>query len=118
MMAESDTRAPISSGANSAVPLDRALACLLLRLALGLNIAMHGVTRFLLTGVSQFVKATTALFQNTPLPYWQVRAFATALPYLEFLVGVLLILGFWTRFALTAGSLLMLALIFGTAFRS
>jgi thiosulfate dehydrogenase (quinone) large subunit len=108
----------VSSEANSEIKLDRALACLLLRATLGLNIALHGITRIFLSGVSQFVNATLTQFQNTVLPAWQVRAFATAVPYLELVIGALLVAGLWTRWTLSAGALLMTALIFGTALRS
>ena len=113
-----DARAGISSETNSGIKLDRALACLLLRVTLGLNIALHGITRIFLSGVTQFVNATLTQFQNTVLPAWQVRAFATVVPYAELLIGVLLFAGLWTRWALSAGALLMTALIFGTALRS
>jgi thiosulfate dehydrogenase (quinone) large subunit len=107
-----------SSCQKSRADVDRALACLLLRATLGLNIALHGVTRIFLGSVSQFVTTTLTQFQNTPLPAWQVRAFATAIPYLELIIGILLFVGFWLRGALIAGALLMMALIFGTALRS
>ena len=95
----------------------RATSCVLLRATLGLNIALHGITRIFLSGVSQFVNATVTQFQNTVLPAWQVRAFATAVPYLELVIGALLLAGFWLRGALSTGALLMLVLIFGTALR-
>jgi uncharacterized membrane protein YphA (DoxX/SURF4 family) len=44
-----------------------------------------------------------------------VRFFAVSLPFLEAGVGLLLIIGLWTRGALVAGGLLMAALVFGTA---
>jgi thiosulfate dehydrogenase (quinone) large subunit len=111
-------QAGISSATSSEIKLDRALACFFLRITLGLNIALHGITRIFIGGVSQFVNTTLTQFQNTPLPAWQVRAFATVVPYAELLLGVLLFAGLWTRWALSAGSLLMMALILGTALRS
>jgi thiosulfate dehydrogenase [quinone] large subunit len=113
---EPDTQTDTSIATASTVTLDRSLACLLLRTTLGLNIAMHAVTRFL-SGLTQFVNTTVTQFQNTPLPVWQVRAFAAAIPFLELLIGVLLFVGLWTRWALSAGALLMMALVFGTALR-
>jgi thiosulfate dehydrogenase [quinone] large subunit len=113
-----DAPAGRPSDTSSGIKLDRALACLFLRTTLGLNIALHGITRIFMSGVTQFVNATLAQFQNTPLPAWQVRAFATAVPFLEVLIGVLLFAGLWTRQALSAGALLMMALVFGTALRS
>jgi thiosulfate dehydrogenase (quinone) large subunit len=111
-------QAGISSATSSEIKLDRALACFFLRITLGLNIALHGITRIFIGGVTQFVNATLTQFQNTPLLAWQVRAFATVVPYAELLLGVLLFAGLWTRWALSAGSLLMMALILGTALRS
>lgn len=115
---ELETKAATFSETNSAAKFDRALACLILRMTLGLNIALHGITRLFLSGLTQFVNATLTQFQNTPLPAWQVRAFATATPFLELLIGALLFVGLWTRWALGAGALLMVALVFGTALRS
>jgi thiosulfate dehydrogenase (quinone) large subunit len=43
-----------------------------------------------------------------------VSAFAHALPWLEAVIGLLLILGAATRLALSAGALLILALTFGS----
>jgi thiosulfate dehydrogenase [quinone] large subunit len=44
-----------------------------------------------------------------------VRISAIIIPPVELLIGVLLILGLWTRFALVLGSLEMCALIAGTS---
>jgi thiosulfate dehydrogenase [quinone] large subunit len=113
-----DARTGSSSDTTSEIKLDRALACLLLRTTLGLNLALHGITRIFIGGVTQFVNTTLTQFQNTPLPAWQVRAFATVLPYAELFLGVLLFVGLWTRWGLSAGALLMMTLVFGTALRS
>ena len=102
----------------NAVDVDRALATLLLRMTLGLNIALHGVTRTVTGSLAGFVNNTVLQFQKMPLPEWQVRAFATAIPFLEIAIGVLLLLGLAKRWSLAAGALLMAALVFGTALRS
>ena len=46
-----------------------------------------------------------------------MRAFALVIPFWEPVVGVLLVLGLWTRWALVAGALLIAALVFGTSLR-
>jgi thiosulfate dehydrogenase (quinone) large subunit len=97
---------------------DRAMAVLLLRLALGLDILLHGVTRLFIGGLGAFVNSTAAQFAHSVLPMWQVRAVATAIPFLEFTIGLLLIFGLGLRWTLVAGAALMLALEFGTAIRS
>ena len=92
------------------------LAYALLRITLGLNIFMHGVSR-LLAGTAAFAAGLTKLFQNTILPASLVVPFAYALPWLESAIGFLIIVGLRTREALVCGAVLMLALTFGAALR-
>ncbi len=92
---------------------DRRIAYFLLRVILGLNIFMHGLSR-LLAGSAVFVTKITTQFAHTPLPHEGLVAFAILLPWVEALLGFLLLVGLWTRFALIAGSLLMLILTFGS----
>ena len=101
---------------NSDTLSDRNLAYTVLRFTLGLSIFMHGLVR--LPHLSAFADSTVKLFVNTPLPEFSVRLFAFALVFVETAVGVLLLLGFWTRWALLLGALTMAALVFGTALRS
>jgi thiosulfate dehydrogenase [quinone] large subunit len=96
--------------------LDRRLAYLLLRLTLGINILLHGAVR--LPALSAFAEETVQQFADTPLPAVAVRLFGLSLPFLETAIGLLLIVGLWTRWALVAGGLLISALVFGTALRS
>jgi thiosulfate dehydrogenase [quinone] large subunit len=108
----------LSAERDSAYWLDYVLAFFTLRLALGINELLHGVTRvFMGNGLTAFVDATQTQFQNSPLPVWQVRGFATVVPICELAIGVLLILGLWTRWALAFAAVLMLGIIFGTAMR-
>jgi thiosulfate dehydrogenase (quinone) large subunit len=93
-----------------------ALAFLLLRLTLGLNICMHGVSR-IFSGPAAFAYSLVPMFQRTPLPAWSVHLFGLILPWSEALLGFLLFLGFCTRLALVTGSLLIVVLMFGTTLR-
>ncbi|HEX4321244.1 MAG TPA: DoxX family protein [Acidobacteriaceae bacterium] len=95
---------------------DFQLAYLLLRLILGLNIAMHGISR-ILTGTAHFAATLIPQFQSTPLANWAVYDFGLVLPWFEAAIGLLLFLGLYIRLSLIGGSLLMLALTFGTALR-
>lgn len=92
---------------------DQRIAYALLRIILGVNIFMHGLSR-LLAGPAHFVTKITTQFAPTSLPHWSLTGFAILLPWVEALLGLLLLLGLWTRFALIAGSLLMLILTFGS----
>jgi thiosulfate dehydrogenase [quinone] large subunit len=93
---------------------DRALAYLLLRVTLGLNILMHGLSR-ILAGQTAFASGLDKMFLKAPLPAWQVHAFGVALPWIEGILGLLLLLGLGTRLALIGGALLIAVLTFGTA---
>jgi len=72
----------------------------------------HGLVR--LPKLSGFSKWMVKSFENSMLPEILVIPFSFALPVLEFVVGLLLIIGLFTRKALIIGSLIMLALLFGT----
>jgi thiosulfate dehydrogenase (quinone) large subunit len=101
---------------DSGALLDRKLAYAMLRFTLGLDILIHGLVR--LPHLSAFADATAKLFVQTPLPEFAVRLFALGLVFVETAVGLLVILGLWTRWALLLGALTMAALVFGTALRS
>ena len=92
---------------------DRALAYLFLRATLGVNIFFHGLSR-ILAGSAAFTAALVQQFHATPLPSGMVSAFAHALPWVEAVIGLLVLLGAATRFALCAGALLILVLTFGS----
>lgn len=95
---------------------NRRTAYAIFRVTLGLNIFLHGFVR-ILTGPSAFEAQTERLFTNTFLRAGQVHFFLSILPYIEAAVGSLIVVGLFTFWALVAGALLMLVLIFGTAAR-
>jgi thiosulfate dehydrogenase [quinone] large subunit len=93
---------------------DATWAYTILRLSFGANIMLHGVSR-LLAGHAAFLAYLTHYFEKTPaVPASLLPAFATVLPFAETGLGVLLIVGLWTRFALIAGGLVMTGLVIGT----
>jgi thiosulfate dehydrogenase [quinone] large subunit len=97
--------------------LGRALGYFILRLSLGVDMLMHYVVRT--WGVSKdFVPVTEKMFEGNLLPMSWVHLFLTVLPYFEGVLGVLLILGLLSRWAITAEGLLVTVLMFGTAMRS
>ena len=87
-----------------------------MRATLGVNICLHGVTR-IGAGTGKFALSLVAMFHATVLPPLLVRMFGYGLPWMEAIVGLLVLVGFWTRYALTGGALLILLLTFGTALR-
>ena len=96
--------------------LDRKVAYLMLRFTLGLSILMHGLVR--LPHLSAFADGMVKLFRETLLPAIIVRPFALSLVFVEATVGLLILLGLWTRWALLVGTFSMASLVFGTALRS
>jgi thiosulfate dehydrogenase (quinone) large subunit len=98
--------------------LDGQLAYLVFRLTLGINILVHGAGRIFGPGAEAFATTTAAEFTKIALPHGMVYAFLLVLPFAELLLGGLLTLGLFTRWALTLGGLMIATLVFGTAMRS
>ncbi len=92
---------------------DRSLARALLRASLGINLLMHGLVR--LPSLGGFAQGMVRDFSATMLPAALVHGFAVVLPFAELTIGALLIVGLWQRAVLSAGILLMVALVIGTA---
>ena len=95
---------------------DLRLAYGLLRVILGVNIAVHGVSRINM-GVRSFAQGLVPLFAKTPLRPGAVYAYAAALPFAEAAVGFFVLLGIESRFAYVLGLLLILSLTFGATLR-
>ena len=93
---------------------DAVIAYGILRLSFGANILLHGVSR-LLAGQTGFLAYLNHYFEHTPLmPKAFLPVFGTVLPPVEGTVGLLLLLGLFTRFSLIAGGLVMAVLVVGT----
>jgi thiosulfate dehydrogenase [quinone] large subunit len=98
--------------------LDRQLAYMIFRLTLGINILVHGAGRIFGPGADAFATTTAAEFSKTALPAGMVHAFLFIVPFAELVLGVLTMLGLFTRWTLALGALLIATLVFGTAMRS
>jgi len=93
---------------------DTDIAYGILRLSFGMNIFLHGISR-LLNGRAAFLAYLTHYFEHAPLiPASALPAFGAVLPWVETTLGLLLLLGLVTRFALIAGGLVMTILVIGT----
>ena len=95
---------------------DKAIACVLLRITLGINIFIHGMIR-IFGDYSGFVQQILKEFHDTILPHFSLLIFAWSLPFLETLVGFLLLIGLFTRFAAILGAILIAVLVFGTGLK-
>lgn len=96
---------------------DLQLAYSAFRITLGMNIFFHGAMR-LIAGLDAWATMEAGLFtRQTLLPMWSVIAFLHVLPFVEVVLGTLTFLGLFTRWALIAGSVMMLLLVFGNDVR-
>jgi thiosulfate dehydrogenase [quinone] large subunit len=90
----------------------KSLAYALLRIALGINFAGHGLIR-IYNGVGAFAQTTTEHLAKSPLPHTVTFGFSYAIPFLEATLGLTLILGVFTRVSLICGAVFMMALTLG-----
>jgi thiosulfate dehydrogenase [quinone] large subunit len=90
----------------------KSLAYALLRIALGVNFAGHGLIR-IYNGVGSFAASTAEHLAKSPLPHSVTLSFSYAIPFLEAVLGLTLILGVFTRIALVCGAVFMMALTIG-----
>lgn len=95
----------------------RQWAYFILRLSLGINMFIHGTGR-LYQGLHNWVATTEKLFIGNILPMWLVHGFLTILPFMEAAIGVLLVLGLWTHWALVWEGFVMIILVFGMGLRA
>lgn len=90
----------------------KALGYAALRLAIGMSLLGHGVARF--PKIDAFAGQMLKMFAGAPLPLAAVNAFARVTPFVEFAIGLSVVLGLATRWGLTLGGLWMVLLIFGS----
>ena len=96
---------------------DGSLAYGLFRFTFGLNLMMRGVVRIAM-GLPAFQTYMLTQFKDVPvMPPAFLIPFASALPFVETLIGLCILVGFQTRAALIAGALMIAALTFGTMLR-
>jgi len=103
-----------AAGSASQRSSDTLLAYALLRVAFGINIMFHGVAR-LLVGHAAFLAYLSHYFEHAPsMPAGFLPVFGWILPPVETALGLLLVLGLFSRFAMIAGFAVMVMLVFGT----
>ncbi len=88
---------------------DKSLAYALLRIAFGVNFAGHGLIRIYI-GVAFFAATTAEHLAKSPLPHSLTYAFSYAIPFLEAILGLTLILGVFTRISLVCGVVFIMLL--------
>ncbi len=94
-------------------PLNRTLAPLLTRTALGMLFFFAGLNKFLGPGPRGFMEYIVKEFEKTFLPSWSLMPYAYGLPFAELGLGLFLLAGLYRRIALFTTGLLLLSLGFG-----
>lgn len=92
--------------------MNRKWAYLLSRLGIGLSFFGHGLVR--LPKLNGFSNWMVGQFSKSMLPEILVVPFSYALPILEFVAGLMILIGFFTKQGLLLAGAVSLALIFGT----
>ncbi|MET0573268.1 MAG: DoxX family membrane protein [Pedobacter agri] len=92
--------------------MDKNWAYLISRLAIGLSFFGHGLVR--LPKLAGFSNWMVSQFSKSLLPEFLVVPFSYILPFAEFIAGLLIIIGLFTRQGLLLAGLISAALIFGT----
>jgi thiosulfate dehydrogenase (quinone) large subunit len=95
---------------------DTSLAYAIFRLTFGVNICFRGIARIFVLGLDNFSAGMMKQFSATWFPAFFIDTFAHTLPWIETVLGIMLILGLKTRLALIVGAVMMTCLTFGTMF--
>ncbi|SHN08472.1 thiosulfate dehydrogenase [quinone] large subunit [Cyclobacterium lianum] len=88
------------------------LSFVFIRLGIGISMFGHGLVR--IPKLANFSTGMLDDFDGSFIPEFVVMPFSCALPFLEFILGSMLILGWKTRLAGMMGAVLMLMLMAGT----
>ena len=92
------------------------LAQLVMRIGLGINMLMHGLVR--IPKLNTFVAKTAVGFANTFMPEVVTKGFLYTLPFVEFIIGVLILLGGqFIKWGYLSGGVLIGLLLFGTTLK-
>jgi thiosulfate dehydrogenase [quinone] large subunit len=86
----------------------------IMQIGLGVDMLMHGIVR--IPNLPAFVAHSTSSFKTSFLPDTLVTPFLYVLPFIEAIIGLLILIGGKTRrLGFIAGGLLITILLFGTA---
>jgi thiosulfate dehydrogenase [quinone] large subunit len=93
---------------------DAVIAYGLMRVIMGINIALHGISRQI-AGQAVFLAYLNHYFEKTPLiPKESLPIFAFTIMWAETIFGLLMLVGAFTRIALIGGSLVIAMLAVGS----
>src|SRR5688572_9317089 len=93
-----------------------ARAYAIFRLTFGVNIWCRGIACIFVLGLDNFANGMIKQFSMTWIGPSLINPFAHTLPLIETAIGLMIIFGLGTRYALIIGGLMMTSLTFGTMF--
>jgi thiosulfate dehydrogenase (quinone) large subunit len=88
------------------------LIIFIFRLGFGINFFLHGLTK-ILGDQEAFKNYILTKFSETLLPSFLIEPYAIAIPYIELLLGFLLIIGLFYYWSLLLSMLTMISLMIG-----
>src|SRR5690606_33339959 len=91
---------------------NKPLSYFLLRLAIAMSMLTHGLVR--MPKLDAFATNMVQQFESSMIPENLVLVFGYFLPLAELIVGFLLLIGLFTKYATIGGALIMSMLIFGS----
>jgi len=94
--------------------VDQQLAYAFLRFVFGVNIFLHGFSR-LMGEPGAFLAYLAQKMAHAPISHFFLPIFAAVLPWVEATIGLLLLLGLFTRVAILAGAAVMVLLMAGAS---
>jgi thiosulfate dehydrogenase (quinone) large subunit len=97
----------------SSVPINQRIAYAFLRFVFGLNICFHGLSRLLGDPQAFLTYLNKSMASAVLVPKATIPVIAAVLPWAEAIIGLLVLLGLFTRIALIAGWLVMILLMAG-----
>lgn len=90
----------------------KSVSYILIRIAMGINIMSHGLVRF--SKLENFRNWMLDSFKDSILPQWSVFVWGSILPFLEFIVGLFILIGLFTYKSLILGAIIIILLILGS----
>ena len=113
-MSQSNSTASNLEAVSNRKASDTVIAYTILRLSFGANILLHGLSR-VLNGRPAFLAYLNHYFEHSHLiSPSMLPVFGAVLPWVETTLGLLLMLGLFSRFTLIVGALVLTVLVIGT----
>lgn len=97
----------------TSAPTNERMGYAFLRFVFGLNICFHGLSRLVSDPHAFLAYLNKTMATAVLVPKATIPVFAAVLPWAEAIIGLLVLLGLFTRTALIAGSLVMILLMAG-----